>query len=656
LQHTSDAEGERAMPDIAAARWRDALRTWLAILAGLVVAAATFGIHQLLLSLDEQRLTERFDRLSAQRAKVLDDHVHENIEALALLADFHYASQHIDRDEFKQFAEGIRARRSAVTGLSMALHVAGDGRAEFEKLLLEHARDSDGIQALMPGRGWITAPVADEHFPILYSEPPVTSDTVAGMDLWTEPMRREAIAAACESGGTRMTPRITPLQLPVDKPVDVYVALFQAVYRGGKPDGATTPRRDDVVALFGLLMNVDELLNTAAEVFGTIGLDCAVYTASPGSPRTPLAVRLSHSRPLEEQQADDVALLEDSPLQRETIVDVAGQQWVFRFAAAPAYLAHRDRVAATTVLTAGLLLSGIIVAYLMMLGSRVRSTGIVVAQRTRELHLRTAELEAEVDRRRAAEQEVRSLNAGLEQRVRERTAQLESANKELEAFSYTVSHDLRAPLRAMDGFSSILIEDCAAGLDANGKRYLDLVRQNAVKMGRLIDDLLAFARLGRQSMRHEHVEPKEIVRSILEDMRRLEPQRDLKVVIGDLPAMWGDPRLLRQVYVNLLSNAAKFTRTRPQCRIEVGSTRRDGQVVYHVLDNGVGFDAKYANKLFGVFQRLHRAEDFEGTGVGLAIVQRVVQRHGGRVWAESMLDQWARISFSLAPEAPESPS
>ena len=227
---------------------------------------------------------------------------------------------------------------------------------------------------------------------------------------------------------------------------------------------------------------------------------------------------------------------------------------------------------------------------------------------------------------------------------------LEAANKELEAFSYSVSHDLRAPLRAIDGFSRILIEEHAREQTSEAQEYLHLVRENTLKMGRLVDDLLAFSRLGRQPLKVQHVEPADLVRHVLEDLRNEQEGRRIEVSIGDLPSCQADPALLKQVWVNLLSNAIKYTRTREPARIEIGYQQTAAEQIYFVRDNGVGFDMKYANKLFGVFQRLHRAEEYEGTGVGLAIVQRIIQRHGGRVWAEAEVDKGTIFYFTIEGE------
>ncbi|MHB1260102.1 MAG: sensor histidine kinase [Thermoplasmatota archaeon] len=231
------------------------------------------------------------------------------------------------------------------------------------------------------------------------------------------------------------------------------------------------------------------------------------------------------------------------------------------------------------------------------------------------------------------------------------TAALESANKELEAFAYSVSHDLRAPLRSLDGFAKILLDEAGPKLDADARHYLDMVVSSAAEMGHLIDDLLAFSRLGKQPMAVQPVEPDRLVRQVLEELKPLQQGRSVNIRIARLPACNADPGLLRQVYTNLLSNALKYSRARPKAEIDVGWTDEGGGA-YFVKDNGVGFDMKHATNLFGVFQRLHRAEDYEGTGVGLAIVQRIVHRHGGRIWADAAVDQGATFSFTIPTGVP----
>lgn len=257
------------------------------------------------------------------------------------------------------------------------------------------------------------------------------------------------------------------------------------------------------------------------------------------------------------------------------------------------------------------------------------------------------DIEMEVEARRQAEEALRGLNEELERRVVRRTAELEASNKELEAFSYSVSHDLRAPLRGIDGFSRILLEDHADRLDQEGRRVLNVIRGETQHMARLIDDLLAFSRIGRKEISRGFIDMSVLAESAIKELKPEARGRRVEFTVGALPAAPGDRTMIRQVMANLLSNALKFTRPRAEARIEVGGGIEGTESFYYVRDNGVGFDMKYAGKLFGVFQRLHSASEFEGTGVGLAIVQRIVLKHGGRVWAEGKVNDGATFYFTL---------
>ncbi len=270
-----------------------------------------------------------------------------------------------------------------------------------------------------------------------------------------------------------------------------------------------------------------------------------------------------------------------------------------------------------------------------------------IERRTRALEESNREQAREVAERTRAEQEVLRLNQELESRVQQRTAQLESANRELEAFCYSVSHDLRAPLRAIDGFSQALIEDFPDSVPEEARRYLGKIRFSAGRMGQLIEDLLNLSKVSRGALERSSVNLSGVAAEVASELQQREPARAVEVSIWEEMVVDGDARLLRVALENLMGNAWKFTARTAKARIEVGALRDGGQATYFVRDNGAGFDMKFVGKLFGAFQRLHQANDYPGTGIGLATVQRIVHRHGGRIWADAQPGKGAVFFFTL---------
>lgn len=271
------------------------------------------------------------------------------------------------------------------------------------------------------------------------------------------------------------------------------------------------------------------------------------------------------------------------------------------------------------------------------------------------------DLEQELKQARAAiralEDELAETNRGLlaltlelDKRVANRTAQLEAANRELEAFAYSVSHDLRTPLHAIENFAALLLENQDEPLSPETRQYVELIKANSGQLLALVTSLLTLSRMSREPLQRQPVAMADLVHRALADLQSQFDGRQVQIILGDLPDAEADPVLLKQVWVNLLSNAIKFTRGRPVARIEIGSYPKDGQTIYAVKDNGAGFDSEHADRLFSVFQRYHGEHEFEGTGVGLAIVQRIIHRHGGQVCAQSRVDQGATFFFTLGQE------
>jgi signal transduction histidine kinase len=293
----------------------------------------------------------------------------------------------------------------------------------------------------------------------------------------------------------------------------------------------------------------------------------------------------------------------------------------------------------TVYIISGSLLSGFLVIFCLFLFNRSLKTTVLN---------RTLELEQEVLERKRVESEIRELNLELEKRVDDRTLQLAAANKELDAFAYSVSHDLRAPLRGIDGFSMALLEDYQDRFDETGKEYLNRIRKACVRMGNLIDDLLQMSRLSRGEIHRESVDLSGMAHAVLQELRQAAPDRKVQADITPGIVVIGDTALLRAVMDNLLGNAWKFTGKTEESLISFGVTEKDGKPVYFVRDNGAGFNMAYSDKLFGAFQRLHSPGEFEGTGIGLATVQRIIHRHGGRIWAQGEEGRGAIFHFTLS--------
>lgn len=259
-------------------------------------------------------------------------------------------------------------------------------------------------------------------------------------------------------------------------------------------------------------------------------------------------------------------------------------------------------------------------------------------------------LSEESDRRTRAENEIREINLRLEEKVRQRTRQFEEANREMEAFIYSVNHELRAPLRTLKSFIDILTEESAKGLDDEGLRILGIIRSNAEQMQVLIDDLHSLSNITKNSLKITHIDMTSMVKALCHEVQTFSNNRDTKFVIGSIPDADADNTLIKQVWINLINNAVKFSGKRSDPTITITGSKKGNELVYSIMDNGIGFNPAYTDKLFGAFNRLHSRTDFEGTGIGLSVVRRIIHRHGGRVWAESEPDKGATFWFTLPDE------
>jgi signal transduction histidine kinase len=394
--------------------------------------------------------------------------------------------------------------------------------------------------------------------------------------------------------------------------------VYTPIYREGAPQATTDERREALQGFIVSVFRTDDLLEG---IFGAPKADAQVdLEVFDGAEFT--REGLLHD--------DDGVLHAEDPsysahFSEIDTMEVAGRIWSLYFSTLPSFEPGWRSNLPLFVLLSGLAIS------LMLFGV----TWMLAHSRIQAEHV-GLQLEA-------ANRQLENTNRDLEETNRE----LEGANRELEAFSYSVSHDLRAPLRSIEGFSQILLEDHAQGLDEEARGYLGRVRAASRRLALLIDDLLDLSRVTRSSLTRQTVDLSALAREIAAEIEKSQPERRVEFVIADGLVVRGDHRLLRVALENLLGNASKFTQREPEAKIEFDAVARDGGVVYYVRDNGVGFEEAYADKLFGAFQRLHGDEDFEGTGIGLATVQRIVQRHGGRVWAEGRVGEGATFFFTL---------
>jgi signal transduction histidine kinase len=521
--------------------------------------------------------------------------------------------------QWKAYVDGLDLsdRFPSITGLGFGAYT---NRHALERLQIE-TRDA--------GRGLLTVwphGVREFYAPILYLEPRTPENlNVIGFDMYSEPVRRAAMDAAMRDAVPRLT---GPVHLMQDlDPKAVGVLMYVPVYQGGQAPPTALRRRAALNGWVYAPVRVARFVEVALRPIKR-NVTFRFYDITEGKPAL-VYEDVQYAR------NGDVAF------RHTKVAKVYGRTWRFQFASGPVDVAVPGLAPLRTALAVGLLAS------LLLFG---------IAWSLASTEARAQELAARMTiAARRSEARVRALNRSLEARVDTRTRELSEANRELESFAYSVSHDLRAPLRAIEGFSRVLGDRYASTLDDTGRDYLQRVRNASARMSDLIEALLKLSRLGRGDLAPEHLDLSKMASDVIAELRAIEPQRDVDVDIAPGLFAHGDPVLVRSLLQNLLGNAWKFTRDREQARIEFG-LEEDG-VTFYVHDNGIGFDQAYVDKLFRPFQRLHEEVRYAGEGIGLATVKRIVERHGGMIFAAGRAGKGAAFSFTLgAPPAEEEPA
>jgi signal transduction histidine kinase len=590
------------------------LRRGLAAYGVLLIALLLTGLAWYYVRQNVEEQTQvRFDETTQATQEVIERRTKAYLDAIFGIRGLFYASQSIDREEWDSYVRGIEPRER-LKGLQ-ALGFAERVRPEEWEAYVQESREK-GLPKLHPDLNPGGERAA--YFPLKFMAPSNEANRVTiNYDAYTNPAHQIAMDRARDSGLPRATGTIyVPTEPFPNSSGDLALrpgfAVYLPVYREGKPQGTVAERRRALEGFVVGFFRRDGLLD---DVFGGTfepDIDFEVYdgedvTSSP---------RLYDSDGVPRAGRTGVKTL----FSGESHIEVAGREWSLYFATLPGFEPGWQ-----SDLPLFVLLSGVAVSLLLF--------GItLLLVRSRTLAERASK--------------------DLEDANRE----LEGANRELEAFSYSVSHDLRAPLRSIEGFSQILLEDHAQELDEEGEDYLGRVRAASRHMDTLIDDLLDLSRVSRGPLRREVIDLSAMARSIIQKLERAQPERRIRFFAEEGVVAVGDANLLAVALENLLGNAWKFTQKEKEATIEFGVVPQGGgSVAYYVRDDGAGFDSRYADKLFGAFQRLHSPDEFEGTGIGLATVARIVHRHGGRVWAESEVGEGATFCFTLGGRQGGSP-
>jgi signal transduction histidine kinase len=576
--------------------------------AVLVVALVLTGLASYYVRQNvEARERERFEQIVGSTERAVDRRMQTYVDAMLDGRGLFAASESVTREEWSEYVAGsaLEHRYPGIQAIAYAERVSLEEREAHVRRVRGEGFSSYSLRP--SGERY-------EYFPLVYVEPfKGDNRSLFGYDFYSDRVNRDAMEQARDTGLPRASGKVDLEGAGISRQTGFLV--YTPVYRDGASTATPDERRE---ALRGYIVSV---FRTGALLQGIFGkqpdpeVDFEVFDGAEFT-----RANLLH---------DDDGVLHAGDTSHSAhfseivTMEVAGRIWSLYFSTLPGFEPGWRSNLPLFVLLSGLAISLMLFGVTWMLvESRVRAerVGLQLEKTNRELE---------------------STNQSLAETNRE----LEGANKELEAFSYSVSHDLRAPLRSIEGFAQILLDDYAARLDAEARGYLERVRAASRRMALLIDDLLDLSRVSRSVLRRQTVDLSAVAREVAAELQRSQPGREVRFVIADGLRASGDARLLKIALENLLGNAFKFTEKQPHAIVEFGAA--GDRQTYYVRDNGVGFDMAYATKLFGAFQRLHGTEDFEGTGIGLATVQRIVQRHGGRVWAEGEVGEGATFFFTL---------
>jgi len=597
---------------------------WITALIGMAVAAVVGW----LVDTDYRRSVRSALELQADNAAGrLQESFRVNLETLYSIGSFFQSSREVSRLEFNRFV----SRSFKKDGVLQAFGYVPLIRKEARQQYVERAR-ADGLKGFeLTERNEkgerVPAGERELYAPIYYAEPMEYYHDVLGVDLWVEPQRRQALDRACESGEPVATEPVWSVRTGTEKMV---LIVYLPIFDPEQPAGTIEERKAALRGFASAVFSVDRLLEKAIE---RLPAGIAVELFDLGKDPGRAIAGIGNERLSDEERAGGFGRR----------VELAGREWEARFTPTTAYLGLFPNRRVWMAVAACLTFTLVLCAWVHSMAVQQSRIARIVNERTSELIIANAALKKENKERRSAERS-----------TQRKSSELEGLNHELESFSYSISHDLRAPLRAIIGFTGFVLRKYRDQLPEDAVHHLEQVMKGGDQMNELIEGLLQFSRIQRAELKKRNCDMGEMARAMMKELQTTMPERRVDVIWGKLPPAYGDPTLLRQVWQNLLSNALKYTGKRKAAVIEIGAKEnRDGETVYYVKDNGAGFDMSQSQRLFGVFQRFHSQSQFEGTGIGLANVHKILTRHGGRIWAEAEVDKGATFYFVVGEKQPD---